>query len=217
MNGNLLDQGQFEGGISNGNLCLAGSGIYDFSQGTLSNTDSISVTAGSNSLVILPRGFNPSTGFRSYATSGLTYVLGSTLTIPAGRTLSGSLTINDPVSCQGTILATSASFINLNNGLTLSGTGFVNLGSGSLTINDVASGMSGGQLIVPNQYVGSSGNGVFGQTGGTNTVSQRLYLGYNSGNCGTYTLGGNGLLTASWEYAGYSGTGALSSPAEAIS
>ena len=93
---------------------------------------------GTNSLLIVPAGFNPSTGFASLQHLGLTHTLGTTLTVPAGQGFGGSGSINDPVNCQGTITATSGGAINLSGGLTLSGTGTVNLGSGNLTTNDLA-------------------------------------------------------------------------------
>ncbi len=68
-------------------------------------------------------------------------------------------------------------------------------------------GLSGsGQLLAANVYVGSSGTGTFTQTGGTHTIGTALYLGYNLGyntsECGTYSLGGSGLLSARSEYVG---------------
>ena len=84
-------------------------------------------------------------------------------------------------------------WINLNHGLTLSGTGSVNLGTGILTVNDATSQMSGGSLS-GNVYIGNSGTGTFTQTGGTN--AGYVDLGCNSGDHGTYNLSGSGLLTA---------------------
>ena len=49
--------------------------------------------------------------------------------MPAGQGFGGWGSINDPVNCQGTITAACGGVINLNNGLTLSGSGNVNLGS----------------------------------------------------------------------------------------
>src|SRR5208282_1292956 len=62
-----------------------------------------------------------------------------------------------------------------------------------------------------NEIVGSSGTGIFMQSGGTNSVVNAglfgtLYLGYNAGGSGTYSLSG-GQLVASNEYAGSSGAG----------
>ena len=47
------------------------------------------------------------------------------------------------MTCQGNITATPGGAINLANGLIFSGTGQVNLGSGTLTVNDPNSGVSG--------------------------------------------------------------------------
>ena len=92
--------------------------------------------------------------------------------VPAGQGFGGMGSINDPVNCQGTITAASVAIINLNNGLVLSGTGTVALGSGTLTVNDTISGISGGSLSVYNQYVGNGGSGTFTQSGGANSHFQ---------------------------------------------
>ena len=60
--------------------------------------------------------------------------------------------------------------INFNNGLALSGTGVVNLGSGSLSINDTVSGITSGSLTAANQFVGDGSMGQFTQSGGSNTL-----------------------------------------------
>ena len=64
---------------------------------------------------------------------------------------------------------------------------------------------------MPLQYVGYSGTGSVAQSGGTNNLGTCLYLGYNAGSSGAYTLSGNSLLFANnytgCEYIGYSGTG----------
>ena len=67
----------------------------------------------------------------------------------------------------------------MSNGLVVSGSGAVNLGGGSLTVNDLTSGLSGGSLSATNQYVGKGGTGLFTQSAGTNTLSAAVYLGYN--------------------------------------
>ena len=93
--------------------------------------------------------------------------------------------------------------------MTLSGTGVVQLGSGNLTTNDLASGISGGSLSAAYQYVGNGGTGTFTQSGGASTIGNCLYLGYNAGDSGAYNLSGSGQLSASYEYVGYSGTGSF--------
>ena len=207
INGGLTDSGIFDGGNSSAVLSSGSSCILDFSTGSVQNTGATVVSMGINSLLIVPAGFDTSTGFSSSSTLGLTHTAGTTLVVPAGQGFGGIGSINDPVICQGTITAATSGFINLNNGLTLSGTGAVALGSGTLTVSDTVSGISGGSISVNSQYVGSAGTGLFTQSGGANAISSYLYLGYNAGSSGTYSLSGSGLLSAEVEWVGYSGTG----------
>ena len=192
--------GVFDGGNSPGTLnanCL-----LDLTSGTWQNLGATSVNMGTNSLLIVPPGFNPSTGFGGYSFSGLpAHTLGTPLAVPAGQGFGGWGTIADPVTCQGTITAAPSGAINLLSGLVLSGTGNVSLGSGSLIVNDTLSGISGGSLSASNHYVGDHGTGLFTQSGGTN-ASAVLFLGDYAGDTGTYNLTG-GLLTASWQYIGW--------------
>lgn len=70
-----------------------------------------------------------------------------------------------------------------------------------------------GSLSAVSEYLGYTGSGTFTQSGGTNNIGNGsnppgyLYLGYNSGAGGTYNLSGSGLLSASYENVGQSGTG----------
>ena len=179
----------------------------DISSGTWQTFGHISVSMGADSLLIVPAGFNTSTAFADYSTLGVTYTRGTTLTVPAGLGFVGSVSIKDPVPCQGSIVASGGN-INLNDGLVLSGSGSVTLGGGNLTVNDNLSGISGGSLSVYNQYTGSGGTGTFTQSGGINGIGNYLYLGNNAGDSGTYKLsGGSSQLFASAEYVGFSGTG----------
>ena len=212
VNGGLLNQGIFAGNGTPATLSNSNS-ILDLSSGTWQDLGAISVSMGANSLLIVPAGFNTSTDFAQYSSLGLTHTLGTTLTVPAGQGFVGSDSISDPVNCQGTITAVTGGAINLSGGLMLSGTGTVNLGSGTLTTNDLLSGISGGSLMVASQYVGSGGTGTFTQTGGINSIgsyySGSLCLGNNAGDSGTYNLSGSGGVSAYVEYAGYSGTGSF--------
>ena len=51
--------------------------------------------------------------------------------------------------------------------------------------------------------MGDFGVGTFSQSGGTNSIANSLYLGYNSGSNATYSLGATGQLSAAGEYVGY--------------
>ncbi|MFH1417701.1 MAG: hypothetical protein ABII12_05370 [Planctomycetota bacterium] len=68
-----------------------------------------------------------------------------------------------------------------------------------------------GELSSTEQYIGAGGVGTFTQTGGTNSVSNELYLGYSPLSDGTYDLSG-GDLSASTVHVGYDydGTAAFS-------
>ena len=170
-----------------------------------------SVSVSANSLLIVPPGFNPFTDFASFGNLGVTYTLGNTLTVAAGRGFAGSCTIVDPVNCQGSITAASSTglaYINLSSGLTLSGTGTIQLGFGTLTTNGLQSSISGGLLSDIFHCVGIGGTGTFTQSGGTND-SEYLYLGYAPGDSGTYNLSGSGQLLPDRQYVGYSGSGTL--------
>ena len=68
-----------------------------------------------------------------------------------------------------------------------------------------------GRLSAYNEYVGYyGGNGSFSQSGGTNAITYSLYLGYSyssytSPSVSNYSLDGDGLLTAPYEYIGSTG------------
>lgn len=55
------------------------------------------------------------------------------------------------------------------------------------------------------ETIGMSGTGTFTQTGGSNSVSNTLWIGYNTSFNGTYNLSGSGVLSAATEYLGYAG------------
>ena len=204
----LANQGVFNAMQSAGLLLVTGSGVVDFSQAPPINSGSMSLSIGPTSLLLLPASFNPTAAFDTYSNQGMTHYAGTTLTISATQGFSGNFSLADPLNCQGTLSAVSGGSINLNGGVTVSGAGNVNLGGGSFIVNGTTSGITSGSLVAYNGYVGYSGTGTFTQSGGSNTVvGSGLYLGYNAGDAGTYTLSGAGLLWATDEYVGNSGTG----------
>jgi autotransporter-associated beta strand protein len=204
--------GTFDAQNGAGSLSFPGSAIADFSQGSILNTASTSLALGPNSLLILSASTNPATAFANYTNAGLVHYLGTVLTLSPGQGFGGSGTISDPVNCQGTITAIGGP-ISLTGGLTISGTGSVNLNAtalgtsgGTLTTQDTLSGMTGGILASGVHIIASTGTALFTQSGGTNAITNGLYLGYNAGANGSYSLTG-GLLTASTQTIGYSGSG----------
>ena len=161
----------------------------------------MALTIGPGSLVIVSSAFNSGV-FQQYTNAGMTHTTGTTLNIAAGQAVSGIGSINDPVICQGRITANPNGSLGLKGGLTLSGSGVVNLGPfGVLSTDNTASSLSGGSLSAYSQYVGYSGSGSFTQSGGINSYSSgtanicgpSLYLGYQAGGMGSYTLSGGTL------------------------
>ena len=60
-----------------------------------------------------------------------------------------------------------------------------------------------------NETIGSLNNGTFLQTGGSNSVTNKLILGDQAGSNGTYTLNDGILTVARYEYVGNYGTGSF--------
>ena len=185
----------------------AGTGALLDLSGNVLNTVGASVSVGPDSLLIVPQGFDPITSYASYSNQGLLHTLGSTLSVSASTGFGGWGTIADPVNCQGTILATPGGWINLNNGLSLADPGQVNLGTGTVIVNDTNfSSMTGGALTASLMVVGSNGTGSFPQSGGASALSS-LYLGNNGGDSGTYLLSGTSQLSVGYEIVGLAGSG----------
>jgi autotransporter-associated beta strand protein len=213
----ISNSGVFDCTNSQATLIIASNYLTDLSQATFTNVGSMSLTmAGTGSLLIVPAGFDPTKSFLAFSDAGIWHAAGTTLTVSAGQSFAGRGTINDPVDCWGTITAVSGGSINLNNGLVLSGTGMVSLGSGTLTTDNSVSTVSGGSLSAACVYVGVSGTGTLSQSGGTNTVAYgsfsdfntALTLGYSAGSSGSYSLSG-GSLSAQNECVGNLGTGSF--------
>ena len=73
-------------------------------------------------------------------------------------------------------------------------------------------GGNGRLAVAAIENVGYSGAGFFTQSGGTHTIGTYLYVGYEPGSSGTYSLSGGSLSVSNTntndnEYVGYSGTG----------
>jgi hypothetical protein len=66
-------------------------------------------------------------------------------------------------------------------------------GPGNITLNQ---GSYSDPLGSTNEYIGYNGKGTHLQSIGTNNISNSLYLGFNPGSTGTYTLSGTGSLYA---------------------
>jgi len=172
--------------LSGTGMLLANGGEYVgyATPGTFTQTGGVNNITGGNSLLV--GGFSGSTG---------TYMLSGTgsLSDDGGEYIG--------YSSPGTFTQTGGTnTITNNNGLLLGGfsgsTGTYNL-SGT------------GMLSDEGEYVGYNTTGTFNQTGGTNTISgNSLYLGFNTGSTGIYTLGGGTATVTGGIYVG--GTGSAS-------
>ena len=133
---------------------------------------------------------NPATAFGGYSNAGLVTSRGTTVNVPPGSGFGGNGTLHDPVACQGTITGIGGP-INFSGGLTISGTGVVDLPSELLALDNLTSGMSGGLLYVQSLFVGSSGTGSFTQSGGSlaGTANTVLWVGYQGH--GSYNVSGS--------------------------
>ncbi len=210
VSGGLSNQGAFD--LSNSTAAINASAmILDLSRATLSNSQNMSLSLDGQSLLIVPAGLEPETYFAGYSNSGLLHHSGSTLTIASYYSFGGTNEIVGHVDCQGgTLSAIPGASITLNGGVSVSAPALLNLGNGSLYVDNAVSGMTGGSLTAANQYVGSTGSGVFDHSGGSNTTPNSLYLGHNPAGSGAYILGSAGCLNvASIEYIGNSGSGTL--------
>jgi autotransporter-associated beta strand protein/T5SS/PEP-CTERM-associated repeat protein len=220
---------------TNGNLTISGSmttnnntygsGTLDFLHSTGSatmggvarlnsmnilNSDHASLTLKPNSLLIVAPGFNPATAFHSFVNNGSidVQITGTPIVIPAGAGFIGTGSLLEHFDCEGYITSSDGYNLSLQLGLSLSGNGIVDLGQGIFAIQDMISGISGGELKTGTQMIGSSTDARFEQSGGTNTTGYKdLSVAYFSGTSGTYALT-NGLLTVKAnEYVGNSGVG----------
>ena len=138
----------------------------------------------------------------------------NTLTIGAGvysggtgtyNLRSGSLSAHDEIIGEpgtGTFNHTGGRN-TVANALTIGGSYKGLIGNGTYNL----SGTVESNLSAKIEYIGYDGSGAFVQTGGRNTVTSTLTLGYNSGGNGSYDLSDGGSLSAGDEYIGNSGTG----------
>ncbi|MGD0137929.1 MAG: NF038122 family metalloprotease [Tepidisphaeraceae bacterium] len=128
-----------------------------------------------------------------------TYLLGGTgaLSVTGGNELVG-------VGGTGTFNQ-SAGSNTVMGGLDL---GYQTGSSGAYTLGGTGALSVTGAAGAAGETIGYNGSGTFTQTGGTNTASGVLYLGYQTGSSGAYMLSGAGSFSNNGnEYVGYNGTG----------
>lgn len=172
-------------------------GIGDFSNAAFDDVGQASLISSPGTLTLLPAGVDPGQ-FASCSPGGIVHVGGSTLTVPAGQTISGQGGISDRVTVYGRLIPASAyqsdPYIQASGGVEVHAGGEFNLGSGTLTVNEPTSGMDGGSLKARRFYVGNGAAGRFVQTGGSfddgDSLSggPEIFVGYDSGGDGYYEL-----------------------------
>ena len=180
------------------------SGILNLMSGKVTNTSAATLVGGPSSLVVYDPTQPPSTVFNSFSTTGFTLAAGSSVTIPADRSILGWGSIPGHVDCQGTLDGSDYE-IDVTGGLSVGPSATVLLG-GDLTVEDLGSGMSGGQLSCSREHIGYTGEGHFTQSDGNNDVGQ-LNLGYSAGSSGTFELAGGKLSCRSTVEVGHAGDG----------
>jgi len=192
-------------------VTLTGGGIMHFSQGSVLGAGEATVSAGPDSLVILPPGFDPAAEFGQFVAENLVHVAGSDLVIGEGEGFSGRGSIADHVETRGRITAAADGGIDLTEGIMVRG-GQVDLGSGWLAVKNDRSGISAGRLDAGSLTVGDGvfvilGDGepympppaLFRQTGGDVGIAGTAEI------CsGTYALYGGTMSSRRLEVGGES-------------
>ena len=214
--GGLAISGTLDGGNVSGTLLGSNvnSVIVDLSAATIVNSQSLTMSVGTNSLVIVN---SNSSGFASISlgAGSIAHTAGSTIVLTGTQGFGGWGTIYDPVSiASGTVAVTNTNYsITLYGGVSFTGNGNVQVASvyfdSLLSPLSLSSSMSGGSLSTPTCYVGNGGTGQFAQSGGTVNLGNGagLELGYLTTGHGTYNLSG-GSLAAKSESVGMAGTAA---------
>jgi len=195
-------------------VTLSGTGILDFSGGTLAGSQNASLAVGPDSLIILAPGFDPQAQFRQFTCSGMVHYAGSDLVVQTGQGFTGQGRINDFVESSGHIAASPAGGIDLYGGIFVRA-GTTDIGAGSVHIHDQRSGISAGQLsagamtLNPGYLAKLGPDGTweyalpaqFRQTGGTVSVSGTISIQH-----GVYALEKGTLTAATVDVGGTAGS-----------
>lgn len=195
-------------------VTLNGTGILDFTGGTLTGTQNASLTVGPDSLVIFAQGFDLPAQFKQFSSTGMIHFAGTDLVVQAGQGFSGQGDIYDHVETSGHIAASPGGTINLYDGAFVHAE-TTDLGAGTLYGRDQRSGISGGQLsagamtLNPGYLAKPSPDGTwenalpaqFRQPGGTVSVSGTISIQH-----GVYALEGGTLTAATVDVGGTAGS-----------
>ena len=186
-------------------------GILDFGHATsFTNTAGLTINGSPQTLAIFPAGFDPATQLAGYHNApGVTGFAGSTVVIPAGKSIIGDAELQDHVHVEGSLA--KSRWLVLDGGLTLDGSGVATVDE--LTTDGRTSAIADSASLTVTNFaaVGDKASGSFVQSGGTHTITtlsvgrQNVpWLGVRGQ--GSYTLSA-GTLTAGNETIGSSGDG----------
>jgi hypothetical protein len=207
---NTITDTLYVGGVDDNGEAFAGTGAYSLQNGTLSTSSEIIGYAGMGS-------FTQTGGTNTV--SGILYVGG--LVDDNGNQIGG--TGSYALSGTGTVLSASyetigytgtGSFNQTGGSNTISnelyvGGGFDNEGSPVAGTGSYSLSGAGATLSALYESIGYTSSGTFSQTGGTNTITDDLYVGAvtSVSTTSSYSLGGNGILSAGVEEIGFTGPG----------
>ncbi len=240
INGSLNVAGELDLLGSSVTIDAYNASMLNLSQGSIYGAEQATLIVGTNAFTVYATGHHPTDVFDNFINEGRLLESGSTLVVNPGEILDGWVgLVEGHIDCQGTINAIDygwyASF-DLQGGVMVSNGGTVNMGRGTLTVDNSISGINegwlsaytvyigknntalfmqtGGDMIISGTsvpdgclYVGRDHTGTYIHTGGTNTINATLYIGSGSGAEGRYELSGDAQLSANKEYVGLNGTG----------
>lgn len=150
-------------------------------------------------------------GIGSFGQFGGTHSVTNNLALGWNATGSGAYHLNAGTLNVGGDIITGSGY----GGLYIDG-GTLHVGGGDIGVTEFAIGVYGSgshslsgtdTVTAGNEYIGT---GVFTQSGGTNTVTNDLMVGYGGTGSGSYTLSGGSLAVNRDEWIGHSGIGVFS-------
>ncbi|MCK4625360.1 MAG: PEP-CTERM sorting domain-containing protein [Phycisphaerae bacterium] len=207
FNGGLLNEGTFDFAATGGTLQLAAGSMLDMSKGTIANAANGRINTAANTLVMFPAGFDPATDLADYTSAGVTHIAGTTMVVPTDQRLVAFGSVEGHVQCHGSLrVAESSDSLSITDGLEVTADGSVDLGKGTLTVEDNTSRMNGTSLSLGNMLIAASGTGQFTHSAGQTQIEYNLDIGVIAGSEGALIIEG-GDLSAEMSIVGKDGEG----------
>ena len=108
IKGGLDNQGTLD--LSNSSAVVnLSSAIVNLSGAILTTSQNATLNLDAHSLLVVPSGHDPAEYFAHINNSGIVHQSGSALDIPSAYSIFGAGSINDHVTCEGSLSATSGS------------------------------------------------------------------------------------------------------------